>query len=429
MLEQWCGDASQILPIFLSGKWMRQKLPDCLYGVISALLFRSTEMGNDIAEELSSLGFELPDKPFRVAYFSLDDDRLQSLSGKDRHNCRLNMYNALRDYLIRVSPDCSYCLHVLLMGQLISVYFADDTDKLISICKNAVSYAEKVLDFSVHATISTEQSKIDSMDTACRMVRDFENSRTFYADFVGQVFDIPADAMIRMVDHAQRMRFEQIFFQTADQICGCVRALDCELVAQYLREQLLKIAENCLGMPYPTTLNLTINRFVSLLQYRLAEQELADWRYLAQIDFSRELISCTDLETYLGQSQTIAKALVEHYRRRTEDQHDKLMHRIYDYVEGNATDMNMGLSSVAREFKIKPREAAESFRQYFGESVNDVIHRARVKTAKELLLTTDMPVQEIAEAVGYCSLATMYRAFTKLEGVAPGKLRQGKGIG
>ncbi|MDD6022663.1 MAG: helix-turn-helix transcriptional regulator [Oscillospiraceae bacterium] len=408
---------------------MELKQPECLYGVISALLFRSSEMGNDIAEELSSLGIDLPDKPFRVAYFSLDDDRLQSLSGKDRHNCRLNMYDALRDTLIRFSPEDSYSIHVLLLGQLISVFYDEETDLFVDICKEAVAHAEKELDFSAHASISTQQNSVENVDAACRLVRDFENSRTFYADFVGQVFDIPADAMIRMVDHDQRTRFEQTFFQTAEHVCGSVRAKDCELVTQYLREQLLKIAENCLGMPYPTTLNLTINRFVSLLQYRLAEQELADWRYLAQMDFSRDLISCANLEQYLDHSRVIAEALVEHYCKRTANQHDKLMHSIYDFVEQNATDVNMGLSVVAREFKIKPREAAESFRQYFGESVNDVMHRARVRQAKEMLLTTDMPVQEIAEAVGYCSLATMYRAFTKLEGVAPGKLRQGKGIG
>ncbi len=54
------------------------------------------------------------------------------------------------------------------------------------------------------------------------------------------------------------------------------------------------------------------------------------------------------------------------------------------------------------------------------------MHRARVRKAKELLLTTDRSVQEIAEEVGYCSLATMYRAFSNIEGIAPGKLRQSK---
>ena len=122
----------------------------------------------------------------------------------------------------------------------------------------------------------------------------------------------------------------------------------------------------------------------------------------------------------------IAQELVNHARERKVDRRDMLLRDIRAYVVDNATDMNMGLTAVAREFRLKPRETAEAFRQYYGESINDVMHKTRVKKAKELLLTTNTPVQDIAEAVGYCSLATMYRAFTNVEGVAPGKLRQSK---
>ena len=115
-----------------------------------------------------------------------------------------------------------------------------------------------------------------------------------------------------------------------------------------------------------------------------------------------------------------------HARELRQDQREGLLRDIRAYVMENATDMNMGLTAVARQFRLKPREAAETFRTYYGESINDVIHKARVKKARELLLTTDMPVQDIASAVGYCSLATMYRAFTNVEGIAPGKLRQSK---
>ena len=126
-------------------------------------------------------------------------------------------------------------------------------------------------------------------------------------------------------------------------------------------------------------------------------------------------------------ADTMARDLIDHARQRTEAGHDRRMHEIWEFLEKNATDMNMGLTAVAREFRIKPREAAESFRRYFGVNVNDVIHRTRVKKAKELILTTDDSIQSIAEAVGYCSLATMYRAFSNVEGVAPGKFRQNRG--
>lgn len=244
---------------------------------------------------------------------------------------------------------------------------------------------------------------------------------------IAPVFVISPDSLLRIVDQTQRTKFEQTFFQTAARICGTVQAGSVDAAAACLRDQLRAIAENCVGLPYPNALNMTCNRFISLLQYRLSEENLADWRYLSEQDFSRELISCSTLEEYLDVSGRMAALLVAHTKSRSAVRHDRLMHEIRSFVMENATDMNMGLTAVAREFNIKPREAAESFRSYFGQSINDAIHQARVRRAKELLLTTDDSVQQIAEAVGYCSLATMYRAFTNLEGVAPGQFRKGGG--
>lgn len=179
-------------------------------------------------------------------------------------------------------------------------------------------------------------------------------------------------------------------------------------------------------MPYPTSLNLTINRFYDPASNQLVEQDLANWRHITQTDFSRMLSAAGTMAAYLAAGARIAEELVTHARELRQGQRDGLLRDIRDYVTENATDMNMGLTAVARQFRLKPRETAEAFRAYYGESINDVIHTARVKKARELLLTTDIPVQDIASAVGYCSLATMYRAFTNVEGVAPGKLRQSR---
>ena len=65
----------------------------------------------------------------------------------------------------------------------------------------------------------------------------------------------------RIRDTTQRTDFEQTFFKTVDQICGAIRAKDAKAAEQYLRAQLLKITENCLGLPYPNTLNMTVYQF------------------------------------------------------------------------------------------------------------------------------------------------------------------------
>lgn len=426
-LSYWCQDATEA-PIVTVGAMQQQEIPSELYGVVSALLLRGAELGHDIQDRLSYLGFHLPESPFRVVQYTLDDPIFRELAGRHRHNCRLNMYSSLRAHLVESLHEIPGGMFVLLMGYLFGILYTGDQDELVtSVCLGAADYAEKTLGFDVHVTVSDQLEGIEKIQTCYMTIQDLEKSRAFYGEKIPRAFLIPKDALARISDAKQRTQFEQTFFQSSERICGSVRAGDVETARQHIQAQLEKIADNSIGMPYPTTLDLTTNRFISLLQYRLAEQDLADWRYISQIDFSRELVSQKRMDEYLAMSRGIAQLLVDHAKLRSEQRHDRLMRDIRTYVEANATDMNMGLTAVAREFKLKPREAAENFRQYFGESINDVLHKARVKKARELLLTTDDSVQDIAEAVGYCSLATMYRAFTNVEGVAPGKLRQKKG--
>ena len=314
---------------------------------------------------------------------------------------------------------------VLMFGYLVGLlYPKDSADSLKNSCRDALTFARDTLDVTGHCTVSTRWIGPENVERANRMVQDIELSRAFYGDLVPELSIAPEDSIQKLVDREQQMQFEQTFFQATERICGTVRTGDPQAVALLLREQLMRIAENCVTLPYPDSLNLTINRFISLLQYRLMEEDLADWRKLQAMDFSRELISCGTVSAFLDAADQIAEIIVAHAREREESRHDSLMRDIRSYLENNATDVNIGLTAVARTFHLTPREAAESFRAYFGISVNDVIHRARVKRAKELLLTTNDSVQSIAEAVGYCSLATMYRAFSNIEGVAPGKLRQ-----
>lgn len=424
--QHWCQDTDHPSIIGV-GTYAQQPIPDELYGVISALLLRAGAMGRDIQDLLWYLGFDLPDKAFRVVQYTLAEPGVRALSGRYRHNCQLNMYSALREHLAVELKDTPGGILVLLMGYMFGILYTGDRDeKVTEACCDAVRYAQEELGFQAYVTVSGRWESVEGIETAYNMLQDVEKSRNFYVDKIPQAYVIPDNALDKLSDVRQRSQFEQTFFQSTERICGSVQAGDVQSAQQYIQEQLQKIAENSIGMPYPTTLDLTTNRFISLLQYRLAEQDLADWRYISQIDFSRELVSRHNLKDYLAVGETIAQRLVEHAKLRSEQRHDRLMRDIKKYVENNATDMNMGITAVAREFKLKPRDAAESFRQYFGESINDVLHRTRVKKAKELLLATNDSVQDIAEAVGYCSLATMYRAFTNVEGVAPGKLRQKK---
>jgi transcriptional regulator GlxA family with amidase domain len=48
----------------------------------------------------------------------------------------------------------------------------------------------------------------------------------------------------------------------------------------------------------------------------------------------------------------------------------------------------------------------------------------RLERAREMLLQTEIPVTEVAEAVGFVNPAHFSRAFNKRFGIAPSALRQ-----
>lgn len=69
MLDVWCGESGERPPIKLVGRIQDRKVPSEMYGMISALLLRSGEMGEDIAEALGYLGFPLPGDRSRWSCF------------------------------------------------------------------------------------------------------------------------------------------------------------------------------------------------------------------------------------------------------------------------------------------------------------------------------------------------------------------------
>ena len=108
------------------------------------------------------------------------------------------------------------------------------------------------MDFRVHVSISSLWKGAGMMETAYRMLRDVEQSRAFYTGAIDRVFVIPDTALQRISDAAQRTEFERGFFQIAERICGAVRAENAQAAATQLRAQLQKIAENCIGMRFPS---------------------------------------------------------------------------------------------------------------------------------------------------------------------------------
>lgn len=94
---------------------------------------------------------------------------------------------------------------------------------------------------------------------------------------------------------------------------------------------------------------------------------------------------------------------------------------VCDYIHANYSDMNLNISHIAAALNLSPQTVTKYCRQETNMSVLDYINRIRIDHAKRLAQETSMSLEDLAEAVGYASLRTFYRAFTKMEGTTPAK--------
>jgi AraC-like DNA-binding protein len=81
------------------------------------------------------------------------------------------------------------------------------------------------------------------------------------------------------------------------------------------------------------------------------------------------------------------------------------------------------VSRLARLAGLSPYHFIRAFRAHTGQTPHQYLRARRIERAKELLVTTPMPVTEICDAVGFHSLGSFSSLFRKLTGETPAAFR------
>lgn len=96
-----------------------------------------------------------------------------------------------------------------------------------------------------------------------------------------------------------------------------------------------------------------------------------------------------------------------------------------DYIINNY-NKNISLKDVADEVFLSQNYLSELFKREMGEGFYDFLSKYRITKAKEILLTTNLKVYEIAQMVGYNDSITFGRAFKKITGITPNSFRNNR---
>ena len=95
---------------------------------------------------------------------------------------------------------------------------------------------------------------------------------------------------------------------------------------------------------------------------------------------------------------------------------------VVDYLDLHFAK-DLSLEAVARQFLVSKEHLSRAFKTHTGENFTHYLLKKRMEKAKELILSTDFPIKEIGESVGYNDMSYFHRVFKKYHGTTPGALR------
>ena len=142
--------------------------------------------------------------------------------------------------------------------------------------------------------------------------------------------------------------------------------------------------------------------------------------------FGSEQIICSYLEQFIifmlreitgNEGSTITESgfqsLIENYLIRQAD----------DYIRYNYTK-DISIGKIAERFHYSRSRFTILFHEQTGINPGKLISELRIQKAKELLLSTDIPIMDISSLSGFASPAYFTNKFTKEVGISPSEFRK-----
>ncbi|MDO4293995.1 MAG: AraC family transcriptional regulator [Eubacteriales bacterium] len=101
----------------------------------------------------------------------------------------------------------------------------------------------------------------------------------------------------------------------------------------------------------------------------------------------------------------------------------QLIAEVKSFISSNISD-GLTTETVALHMNISPRHLNRLVQNRLSKSVNDLIMEEKMNCIRNLLSTTDITLDQVAELSGFTNSYNMSRAFKKQEGMSPGEYRR-----
>lgn len=225
--------------------------------------------------------------------------------------------------------------------------------------------------------------------------------------------------------NAEESEFCSLIQSTPEGRNGC---LFCDLeMLTHARESKLPYSHVCHGGLFDTSVPILKNGIVAgyIIIGRVRKDELPDVEAIERITsygIPREkLLSAFPRATYLSDSQLDSLIrLISHilFENAIDIDYGEFINRATEYIDLNL-DTPLSVHQLCTDLYVSKNYLYESFRDYFGKTVNEYITDRRVALAKEYLRHPETHVTDVADAVGIYNYTYFSKLFKKETGMTP----------
>ncbi len=162
-----------------------------------------------------------------------------------------------------------------------------------------------------------------------------------------------------------------------------------------------------------------IDSVVGVIKRNGAENSFAGYFVLSNLIQEADTIEIRN-EKFFELFDRIKKEL----ENRKSEKQEQIIDKINSMIEAGFDDPSFSLDYLADSIGMSTAYVSRIYKQYTGNTIIDILADKRMNKARELLVSTQLSVSEIAERVGYSNPTYFYRVFKKENGVTPNEFRR-----
>lgn len=266
------------------------------------------------------------------------------------------------------------------------------------------------------AVVSTIYSGRENIVRARREAEEL----TAYAELMGDSSPVKngyeyAENPVELSDKLLRTELEKRFMQS---------------VTNHNLEQLEKTMDSFVDLELRTSSrypDLLKNRLIMHMEQMLSAFSISVADYGAEesevVAQFRRLFDMTSAQQLRDQCGVLIGALRTYEESEQRQKSDKVTHALA-FIQEHFDDPGICAEMIGDALGVSASYVSRMLRQNTGLGVVDHIHGERLKKAKELLSTTDLSLDEVAQQVGFSSRFTLTRSFKRYEEMTPGAWRE-----